>query len=209
MSHRRCVCVPTQIQQRLDEHEGRFPGSPHSPAAGSGWPATEVDTCERGSSGESGMPAAWDEQEALPAPGQRQYPQHVAPKGQQGAAAPGSPASSSDGDADSVGGYREAEGPGSSGSGVVLAVSNPLFGSSRPGTAEGLQSMQDALLPPKRSLRRHRSSQDESGSPRLDRQQQQQTSAGAASGLLRGSLGSLGSGFGGGHVLALICSTGL
>ncbi|PRW60522.1 Zinc finger CONSTANS-LIKE 5 isoform A [Chlorella sorokiniana] len=136
------VNMQQQIQRRLDEHEGRSPGSPHSPASG-----------------------AWGPAEA----------------------------------AESVGGFQDAEGPGSGSSGVVLAVSNPLFGSSRPGTAEGLQSMQDALLPPKRSLRRQRSSQDESSSPRLDgqrQQPQQQQQQKQPAGLMRTSFSSLGSGFG-------------
>ncbi len=179
----------TQIQRRLDEQQGHSSGSPRSPASGS-WPAGPgQDTCERGSSGESGMPAAWDEQDVLPAPGQRRYAQQAAQQAQQEGSAPSSPASSCSGDAESVGGLQNAEVPSSGGSGVVLAVSNPLFGSSRPGTAEGLQSMQDALLPPKRSLRRQGSSQDESSSPRLDMHQRRQN--------LQASLGSLGSGFGG------------
>ncbi|KAI7837045.1 hypothetical protein COHA_009122 [Chlorella ohadii] len=176
-----------QIQRRLDEQQGHSSRSPHSPVNGT-WPAGPgQDTCERGSSGESGMPAAWDEQDVLPAPGQRQYVQ-AAQAAQQEVSAPSSPASSCSGDAESVGGLQNAEEPSSGGSGVVLAVSNPLFGSSRPGTAEGLQSMQDALLPPKRSLRRQGSAQDESVSPRLDRQPRRQN--------LQASLGSLGSGFG-------------
>ena len=185
-----CSHMPssTQIQRRLDEQQGHSSRSPHSPVNGT-WPAGPgQDTCERGSSGESGMPAAWDEQDVLPAPGQRQYVQAVQ-AAQQEVSAPSSPASSCSGDAESVGGLQNAEEPSSGGSGVVLAVSNPLFGSSRRGTAEGLQSMQDALLPPKRSLRRQGSAQDESVSPRLDRQPRRQN--------LQASLGSLGSGFGG------------
>ena len=145
------------------------------------------------------MPAAWDEQEALPAPGQRRYAQHAAQQDQQDVSAPSSPTSSCNGDEELAGGCQVAQVPSSGSSGVVLAVCNPLFGSSRPGTAEGLHSMQDALLPPKRSLRRQRSSQDESSSPCLPGQQQlrQQHSVGKGGSLLQASLGSLGSGFGG------------
>lgn len=190
-----------QIQRRLDgQQEGHSAHSPRSPASAASPAVAGLDTCERGSSGESGMPAAWDEQEALPAPGQRRYAQLAAQEAQQAASACSSPASSC-GDGDSAGGYQDAHALGSGSSGVVMAVSNPLFGSSRPGTAEGLQNMQEALLPPKRSLRRQRSSQGESGSPRLERhehrQQQQQQSAGMGGSLLQASLGSLGSGFGG------------
>ena len=137
------------------------------------------------------MPAAWDAQEALPAPGQRRRYQPVHQQQQQhhqqsplsagslgsshsgGAAAGGRYGScgSSPGVASPQGKRQRQHELGSSGTvsgGQLLALANPLFGTSRPGTAQGTQPMQ-GMLPPKRSLRRpqpsHSEEADVCGSP--------------------------------------------
>lgn len=163
--------------------------------------------CDRRSSGDS-MPAAWDQQEPLPAPGQPRYQQHHPhQRSSPPAGAAGSPAVSSDAGYPPAAEEEEEEG---AGGGVVLAVSNPLYGSSRPGTAQGLQSLQDAL-PPKRSLRRSSQSESESGPPAQAWDLRASSSSLAAAAAERRrrrqpeavvlrSLGSLGSGFGGGRL---------
>ena len=195
----------SQIQRRMEEQEGHSPqdrAAASSPAAAdsSGQGRTPAS---RGSSGS--LPAAWDAQDALPVPGQRshyqQQPLHQrycheasedaevehAVRGQsqqqqQGSRLPlDSPASSSGSELGSPGGSgsRQRGLSGSRDGGqVVLAVSNPLFGSSRPSTAQGqregegeaesssLRAAQPmhGMLPPKRSLRRRRSSSPSGGS---------------------------------------------
>lgn len=217
-----------QIQKRIREQEERSPGgSGASPGAAAG-----AVTFDHGSSAES-LPAAWDEQEPLPAPGQQHHHHHrqlqqlqqdlphhhhhhqqqqwysaareeseeaeqekVGERRQQrrwrrNQLALSSPSTSDDsrlGSPSSSRGSRQWPERSGSGSDIVMAVSNPLFGSSRPSTAQGsrpasAQGVHDMvapqaalgrnMLPPKRSLRRQSSSQGESGGPQQQQQQQQ------------------------------------
>lgn len=84
------------------------------------------------------------------------------------------------------------------GGGLMVAVVNPLFGSSRPGTAQGMQAMH-GMLPPKRSLapgRRRTSSQAEPASSSAMQHSLPRHSPHLSSGRMH-SLGSMGSGFSG------------
>ncbi len=82
-----------------------------------------------------------------------------------------------------------------------MAVSNPLYGSSRPGTAEGVPATQGmpTALPPKVCLVKGRlrsSSESEAGSGGRPQRRQRAASPEISVGPLP-SLGSLGSGFSG------------
>ena len=172
-----------QIQRREAEQAAHSPrsASPAPPPA-----AAAADAFDRLSSGES-MPAAWDWQDPLPPPGRGRYHQHAAqPRA-------GSPARSVHWEPGAAGeeeGQEQAQ-PRGSGGGVVLAVANPLFGrgGSRPSTAQGMQSL-GVALPPKRSLRRERSSEGETGSPASRVAGLRASSASLAEGQRRGSGGS-------------------
>jgi hypothetical protein len=172
------------------------------------------------------MPAAWDAQDSpLPPPEQHRYPAQQAqrrhwgqPAERPSTAAPGQRRSevrlpvdaldSSDSDGDDQLGAAAAHeqeeaaaAPSGSSGGIMLAVSNPLFGSSRPGTAQGVHSMH-GMLPPKRSLGRQRStsleeaSADAGAQARQPLHRQQRSSPQLSAGPLQ-SMQSMGSGFSG------------
>ncbi|KAL4437400.1 hypothetical protein ABPG75_004539 [Micractinium tetrahymenae] len=197
-----------EIQKRLDEQQGPSPAA--APA-----PASSGSAARAGSLGSSeGMPAAWDAQEELPEV-QHRYAPHRRPWGhyEDAVAAAGADQAAALLSRQSVVEHSPAadqqqQQQGSVGAaGFVVAVSNPLFGTSRPGTAESMHTVHSVpcALPPKRCLvvgRRRTSSESEAcgtgrgGSPRQQRPQQRQRrrSPELSTGSLP-SLGSLGSGF--------------
>lgn len=180
------------------------------------------------------MPAAWDAQEELPGVQHRYTPRRR--WGQPGDASPAAGAdlaaarASPLPDAVQLPAAERQQHSGAPAS-LIMAVQNPLFGSSRPGTAEdvhgvqsvrgvqsvlGLQDVRDAL-PPKRCLvaaRRRSSSESDGGgsgaasSPRQQRPRRRQRRSPELSVGPPPSLGSLGSGFSGEDALPPGCLPG-